>query len=200
MSITVVEMPARRSRPGARSGLRESGCGWCGALVRCDGAARLTSTRPLSTFTGNAGTRSSSNPGSPTPVPRWNFPTVPGTSDVIAVETAVAERPADVVADVRHYAELSILERDRDGDGLRLATLERSPREFLDAADVDPVFLTSHGVPPMLVLGVQPLTPGFHVNLSIEEIGASLSIGPKRLVRAFVDTTAHRCWNFNSSR
>src|SRR5262249_53704286 len=92
------------------------------------------------------------------------------------------------------FAGLSILERDRDGDGLRLATLERSPREFLDAADVDPVFLTSHGVPPMLVLGVQPLTPGFHVNLSIEEIGASLSIGPKRLVRAFVDTTAHRCW------
>src|SRR6516225_9752087 len=74
------------------------------------------------------------------------LPTVPGTSDVIAVETAVAERPADVVADIRHCAELSILERDRDGDGLRLATLERGPREFLDAADVDPVFLTSHGV------------------------------------------------------
>src|SRR5262245_59761274 len=164
MSITVVEMPARRSRPGARSGLRESGCGWCGALVRCDGAARLTSTRPLSTFTGNAGTRSSSNPGSPTPVPRWNFPTVPGTSDVIAVETAVAERPADVVADIRHRAELSILERDRNGDGLRLATLERSPRELLDAADVDPVFLTSHGVPPMF----SPRCAASHTLISCE--------------------------------
>src|SRR5262249_15910842 len=100
------------------------------------------------------------------------LPTMPGTSDIIAVESAVAERPADVVADVRHCAELSILERDRDGDGLRLATLERSPRELLDAADVDPVFLTSHSVPPMLVLVVPPLTPGFHVNLSIEEIAA----------------------------
>src|SRR5262245_33558303 len=32
------------------------------------------------------------------------------------------------------------------------------------AADIDPVFLTSHGVPPMLVRVVPPLTPGFHVN------------------------------------
>jgi hypothetical protein len=38
------------------------------------------------------------------------LPTVPRTSDVIAVETAFAERPTDVVADIRHRAELSILE------------------------------------------------------------------------------------------
>src|SRR6516162_10019353 len=37
------------------------------------------------------------------------LPTVPRTSDVIAVETAFAERPTDVVADIRHRAELSIL-------------------------------------------------------------------------------------------
>jgi hypothetical protein len=38
------------------------------------------------------------------------LPTVPRTSDVIAVEAAFAERPTDVVADIRHRAELSILE------------------------------------------------------------------------------------------
>src|SRR5262249_38174766 len=54
------------------------------------------------------------------------LPTVPWTSDVIAVETAVAERPADVITDIRHRAELSILDRDRNGDSSRLATLERS--------------------------------------------------------------------------
>src|SRR5262249_8807708 len=92
------------------------------------------------------------------------LPTMPRTSDVIAVETPVAERPADVVADIRHRAELSILERDRDGDGLRLATLERSPRELLDAADVDPVFLTSHGVPPMF----SPRCAASHTLISCE--------------------------------
>src|SRR6516162_4898315 len=92
------------------------------------------------------------------------LPTVPRTSDVIAVETTFAERPTDVVADIRHRAELSILERDRNGDGSRLATFQRRPRELLGAADVHPVVLTSHGVPPMLVLVARPLTPGFHVN------------------------------------
>src|SRR5262245_64560892 len=47
------------------------------------------------------------------------LPTVPRTSDVIAVETAFAERPTDVVADIRHRTELSILERDRKGDSSR---------------------------------------------------------------------------------
>src|SRR5262245_41620999 len=155
MSITVVEMPARRSGPGARSGLRESGCGWCGALVRRDGAATLTSTRPLSTFTGNAGTRSSSYPGSPDAGTAMELPTVPRTNDVIAVETTFAERPTDVVADIRHRTELSILERDCNGGGLRLATLQRGSREVLGAADVDPVLFVGHGVPPMLLLLLQ---------------------------------------------
>src|SRR6516164_791856 len=148
VSMTVVEMPARRTGPGARSGLRESGCGWCGAFARRDGAATLTSTRPLSTLMGNAGTRSSSNPGSPTPVRRWNFQPCQGQVDVIAVEAAFAERSTDVVADIRHRAELSILERDRNGDSSGLATLQRRPREHIGTADVDPVLSTNHGVPP----------------------------------------------------
>jgi hypothetical protein len=53
------------------------------------------------------------------------LPTVPRTNDVIAVETALAKRSTDVVADIRHRAELSILERDRKGDGSRLATPQR---------------------------------------------------------------------------
>jgi hypothetical protein len=80
------------------------------------------------------------------------LPTVPRTSDVIAVETAFAERPTDVVADIRHRAELSILERDRNGDSSGLATLQRRPREHIGTADVDPVLSTNHGVPPMLAL------------------------------------------------
>jgi hypothetical protein len=104
------------------------------------------------------------------------LPTVPGTSDEIAVEAAFAERPADVITDIRHRAELAILERDRNGGGRRLAALQRRPRELLGAADVDPVFLTSHGVPPMLVLVVRPLTPGFHVN-PFDRGDRSLTIG-----------------------
>src|SRR5262249_1100764 len=86
------------------------------------------------------------------------LPTVPRHSDVVALETPFAQRPADVITDIRHRAELSILERDRNRGGCRLAALQRRPRELLGAADVDPVFLTSHGVPPLLVLVVRPLT------------------------------------------
>src|SRR5215831_18415259 len=115
------------------------------------------------------------------------LPTVPRTSDVIAVETAFAEWPTDVVADIRHRAELSILERDCNGDSSRLAALQRRPRELIGTADVDPVLSTNHGVPPMLVL--------------VLKCGAKLLVfARKRLSRTFVDTTALRCWNFASSR
>ena len=79
------------------------------------------------------------------------LPTVPRTNDVIAVETAVAERPTDVVADVRHRAKLSILERDRKSGGSSLAALQRDARDFLGAADVDPFLFIGHGVLPILV-------------------------------------------------
>src|SRR5262249_21426599 len=83
------------------------------------------------------------------------LPTVPRTSDVIAVETAFAERPTDVVADIRHRTELSVLERDRNGGGLRLSTLQRGSRQVLGAAAVYPVLFIGHGVRPMLVLLLQ---------------------------------------------
>jgi hypothetical protein len=111
------------------------------------------------------------------------LPTVPRTSDVIAVETAFAERPTDVVADIRHRTELSILERDRKGDSSRLATLQRRARELFGAADVDPVLSTNHGVPPMLAF--------------VLKCGAKLLVfARKRLSRTFVDTTALRWWSF----
>src|SRR5215510_8185648 len=111
------------------------------------------------------------------------LPTVPRTSDVVAVETAFAERPTDVVADIRHRAEPSILERDRKGDSSRLATLQRRARELLGAADVDPVLSTYHGVPPMLAF--------------VLKCGAKLLVfSRKRLSRTFVDTTALRWWSF----
>src|SRR5215471_12780692 len=146
VSMTVVEMPARRTGPGARSGLRESGCGWCGAFARRDvdeyaAALDLDGERwhaiLFKSRLAHAGEA-------------MELPTVPRTSDVIAIEAAFAERPTDVVADIRHRAELSILERDRNGDSSRLTTLQRRPRELIGTADVDPVLSTNHGVPPML--------------------------------------------------
>src|SRR6516225_9721204 len=51
------------------------------------------------------------------------LPTVPRTDDVIALETALAEWSTDVIADIRHRAELPILERDRKGGGFRMVAL-----------------------------------------------------------------------------
>lgn len=48
----VARMGEARSGPDARSTLRDKGCGSCGFLPRLLPAARLTSTRPFSTFTG----------------------------------------------------------------------------------------------------------------------------------------------------
>src|SRR5260370_15846083 len=81
-----------------------------------------------------------------------DLPTVPRPSEGIAVETAFAERPTNVVANIRYRTELSVLERNRNGGGLHLATLQRRSGELLGTADVDPVFSISHGVPPTLVL------------------------------------------------
>jgi hypothetical protein len=72
------------------------------------------------------------------------LPTVPRTNDVIAVETALAERSTDVVADIRHRAKSPILERDRKSGGSSLAALQRDARNFLGAADVDPFLIIGH--------------------------------------------------------
>jgi len=71
-SITVVEMPTTRTGPAARSTGRASGCGACGFLCRGVADARSTQPWPPSTLVVYDGTRSSSNPGSPSPVARWN--------------------------------------------------------------------------------------------------------------------------------
>jgi hypothetical protein len=72
------------------------------------------------------------------------LPTVPRTNDVIAVETALTEQSTDVVADIRHCAKLSILERDRKSGGSSLAALQWDARNFLGAADVDPFLIIDH--------------------------------------------------------
>ena len=53
------------------------------------------------------------------------FPIVPGADDIVAVQPAVAERSADVVAGIRNRAEFSILERYRELAVLRRDALER---------------------------------------------------------------------------
>jgi hypothetical protein len=106
------------------------------------------------------------------------LPTMPGTNNEIAVETALAERPSDVIADIRHCAEVSIFERDRQDGGSHLPTLQRGPRDFLGAANVDPFLITGHISLPILVPG--PL--GAHV-MSIPNNQAPLrdcSIGVPR--------------------
>src|SRR3954469_15337635 len=41
------------------------------------------------------------------------FPVVPGAGDVVAIESAIAKRAADMVAGIRHHAEPAVLERQR---------------------------------------------------------------------------------------
>src|SRR5450631_454749 len=76
------------------------------------------------------------------------FPVVPGADDIIAVESAVAERSADMVAGIRDRAELPILARYRQLAFARRDTLKRRFGKFFGAADVDPVFLSRHESAP----------------------------------------------------
>src|SRR4029077_9659026 len=66
------------------------------------------------------------------------FPLMPRTGHVVAVEPAFAERAAHVVAGVRHGAEFVVAERQRD-----LAVLHADPPQdrvfqLVGRADVDP--------------------------------------------------------------
>jgi hypothetical protein len=75
------------------------------------------------------------------------LPAVPGADDVVAVETALAQRPAHMVADIRHDAELPIPVGDSDRNVARQARAERLGRKLRGTADVDPIFRVSHRLP-----------------------------------------------------
>src|SRR5262249_40031673 len=76
------------------------------------------------------------------------FPIVPGTNDVVAVETPLPERTAHVIARVRHGAEAPVAERDRERAAAGGHARERHFRQFVDRADVNPSLLASHGALP----------------------------------------------------
>ena len=113
-SIAVVEMPASRSGPGARSILRDSGCGvvrLSRALGRRRDVDQDAAVLDLHRVGGNRVLLEARLALAGAAV---EFPVVPGADDVVAVEPALAERAADVVAGVRHRAELPVLERQRE--------------------------------------------------------------------------------------
>jgi len=64
------------------------------------------------------------------------FPIVPRADDIIAVDAAFAKRPADVVARVRHRAEFSVLERQRDVAVVDADARERRAAQFVGGADI----------------------------------------------------------------
>src|SRR5262249_57333958 len=80
---------------------------------------------------------------------------VPGADDVIAVETAFAERTPHVIARVRDRAEalVAVGNRERPPGGGDAA--QRRGRELVDAADIDPVLFARHGaLPDVLVVSI----------------------------------------------
>ena len=66
---------------------------------------------------------------------------MPRAHDVVAVERAVAERPADVVADAGDRAEFSVAKRQCDARAPRDYGLQLALRELVGGADVYPVRL-----------------------------------------------------------
>src|ERR1051326_2589053 len=105
MSIAVVEMPATRSGPGARLTSRSSGCGGGGFFVGRPAFAGAARTRAVSPLPRMAGDGAPLEAGLPLAGRAVEFPLRPRTGDVVAVEPALAERTAHVVAGVRQRAE-----------------------------------------------------------------------------------------------
>src|SRR5262245_3918955 len=87
------------------------------------------------------------------------FPVVPGTDDVVPVEPAFAERPADVIAGVRDRPELPVLERHREVAVASLDMSQRYLRQFLGGTDVSPA-LFGHGLPPDYGTLIEARVPG----------------------------------------
>src|SRR5579871_842707 len=73
------------------------------------------------------------------------FPIVPGTDDVIAIEAAFAERSADMIAGVGNRAEHAVLEGDREGSTFRFDRPARLLRKFGGGADIGPIWFSGHG-------------------------------------------------------
>ena len=139
-------MPARRNGPAARSTLRDNGCGSCGASCPLAGGGEVDQHAAVLDFHRIGRHAVFLEAGLAQAAAAVEFPVVPGADDVIAVEPAVAERSADMIAGVGDRAELSVL----DGDGQRPVHRGDAPHrragKVLGGADVDPVVIPSHDV------------------------------------------------------
>jgi hypothetical protein len=74
---------------------------------------------------------------------------VPRAHDELAIEATFAERPADVIADVRDDAELAVLVRDCDEPLAEFGFREWLATEIVRRADVYPFPGLVHGLLPM---------------------------------------------------
>src|SRR5262249_44347426 len=72
------------------------------------------------------------------------FPAVPRTDDIVLIEAAIAQRPARMIAHIRHCAPCSIAERQRNIDIVDLVPAQRLLRELLCGTEIDPVVLPCH--------------------------------------------------------
>jgi hypothetical protein len=73
------------------------------------------------------------------------LPVVPGTDDILAVEAALAERTAGVVADARDGTELPVGVGQRDAGSADGDLAKRGGSEVFDGTEVVP--LSIHGRP-----------------------------------------------------
>src|SRR6185503_3120964 len=88
-------------------------------------------------------------------------PVVPRADDVLALERALAERPADVVTDAGDGAEAAVAIRQREAQPADVHFAQRSIDEVGDGAEIGPAGRFFHDVPPgdlrpILTYGARP--------------------------------------------
>ena len=136
--MAVVEMPTTRIPPGSRCGLRANGCGACGRRFRPLTTVGLRSTRPFSILTAYCGHTVILESRFTVAGAAVKLVVMPGAHDVVTVERAGAQRPADVIADTGDRAELAVAIRQGDAQSSRLDLAQRRIAQLLDRAQIDP--------------------------------------------------------------
>ena len=144
-------MPAIRNGPGARSILRDNGCGSCGFFLAF--AAGFEINKQVAAFDLH---RKSGYPvffktGFTEAAATVKLPIVPGANHVVAVEPSVTERPTNMIAYIRYRPEFTVLGRNRELVIHDRDALEWRLGQFVGVSDVDPVSIVRHdGLPPCL--------------------------------------------------
>lgn len=84
---------------------------------------------------------------------------MPGADDVVAIERAIAERAADMIADARNRAELAVLEGQRDAFRSDAEFLHRFFGKLVVGADIDPVSFGHERLSPRNSFRTTSLSP-----------------------------------------